>query len=520
MSGNESVITPSSATRRLQRLSSAGTSANASGSASANANANANASGKKIMISRSPSMMGSLTKTSKKMSNSNAAAATSNGAHKTPLSNLSRKAASPSPLREDRLYAENDLLGELVLRLREERDTERRSRIEAEQRAIELEEKMEQSMNANKHALAAKNNEMEAEVREELEDLALDLQDQLREYKQKASKIDDIKRELEAERQQRMMMEEVVAASPEGGYIAILKERCDEMENMMKKAEQKALNLEEETKAARRDMAVLRDEAAKREALLEQEIDISRAAEEEEILRLRTRVRNLEAIGPDNTTDNRDNTNGIDLSIHRTSGPEALSEMDKPQASTEMHLHALALIRDRSRLLRRLHRAETDVMLLRAQCHKLESSLLSGGDVVRANALIKSAQVMANELGLSIPASLNTSNVSSDSIDTILKHVRPLFLSESTSDIELLPRDALNGYTSCLEDALVQSRADCVTLKEQSNESNAREMAMAEMLKEATERESSGAEVRVISLHFMRISKVNLIFTHFLDHCK
>ena len=487
MSSDNGIATPSSATRRLQSLS------RSTGSASATA------SGRKSMSTRNPFSQSLSESKTKRSPSSTGIASTGNGLPKTPSSKSPAIRAASSPLREDRLYAENDLLGELVLRLREERDAERTGRIEAEQRAIEAETKLkEESLKADSNIRDATVMEIgakrEIEVREELEDLALDLQDQLHEYKQKAGRYDDLKRELEAERQNRMMMEEVVAASPEGGYIAVLKERCNEMENMVKNAERKVIAHQEEAKGARKDIAVLRDEAAKREALLEQEIEISRAAEEEEITRLRLRVRSLE--NKTKTNDNGDEENPMknsrDISV-----PESLSQMDKPEASTEMHLHALALIRDRSRLLRRLHRAETDVMLLRAQCHKLESSLLSGGDVQRADALIKSARVVAQELGIAIPASMNASDLNADSIDTILKHVRPLFLSESlASDLELLPREALSGYASCLEDALVQSRADCVTLKRQSNESNSRETEMADMLKEATERESNSTEVR------------------------
>ena len=383
--------------------------------------------------------------------------------------------------------------------LREERDAERAQRLASETRERETVARLEREcIAASTSARTAKAKDMEAreetEIREELEMLALDLQDQVKEYKSKADRFDDMRREMEAERQKRLLMEEVIAASPEGRHIAVLNSKCEELEDTIRRTERLAASSEEEAAECRREVARLRDEAAGREALLEQELDLSRAAEEEEIKRLRSRVRALKAQGDAlETRDDVTRRNHDDKPVSPL--PPAISQSHKLETTTEMHLHALALIRDRSRLLRRLHRSEADVMLLRGQVHKLESSLASGGELTER--LIAAATSIAAELGMELPDAVSAPDANLESVETIVRHIRPIFLTEAPlAPLSSLPAQMLVSYTRCLEDALVQSRADTVTLRQTRDATHRETMEMSGMLKEATEREMNGAEVR------------------------
>ena len=413
-------------------------------------------------------------------------------------------------IREERLRAENNLLGDLVMQLREERDLERSNRIAAEARESEAAEKLtRESKNASVSEPAAKARQVDNDgeskvVREELESLALDLQDQLKECKGKVDRYDDAMRELEAERQKRILMEEVIAASPESGHIADLNKTCEELQERLREAEEKLHAAEKRACDAAVEVVKLREEAGMRESLLEREINSLRASDEEEITRLRIRVRALEkkeeeeeedANAYNYYDDNRKYMHATASVPLRGMSGAAISEMHKPEATTELHLHALSLIRDRSRLLRRLHRAETDTMLLRVQVSKLESSVIAGGELARVDAVVKAAKAIASELGLA--ATLGSPTTEARSVESLLGQVRSLFLSKppDTSVLPTLPIEMILAYTRSIEQALVQSKVDHVTLRQQVEDSTKREAEAARMLIEATDRESASAEV-------------------------
>jgi len=134
-------------------------------------------------------------------------------------------------------------------------------------------------------------------------------------------------------------------------------------------------------------------------------------------------------------------------------------------------------------------------MLLRGQVHKLESSVASGGELTER--LIAAATSIAAELGMELPDAVSAPDANLESVETIVRHIRPIFLTEAPlAPLSSLPAQMLVSYTRCLEDALVQSRADTVTLRQTRDATHRETMEMSGMLKEATEREMNGAEVR------------------------
>ena len=294
-----------------------------------------------------------------------------------------------------------------------------------------------------------------------------------------------------------LLMEEVVAAGPEGRHIEVLNSRCEELEGSVRQAERLAASSEQEAAECRKEVARLRDEAAGREALLEQELDLNRAAEEEELLRLRNRVRALRVQGDAQKAEGSPEGAAAPAPEQPVETETAPAPGATESTTTEMHLHALALIRDRSRLLRRLHRAETDVMILRGQVHRLESSIASGVELSRAGPLIGAAKAVAAELGVALPDAVRAPDADLESVETIVRHLRPVFLAEAPqAPLSSLPVQMLVAYARCLEDALMQCRADTVVLRQRCEGANEREMDMSGMLKEATQRELNSAEVR------------------------
>ena len=419
------------------------------------------------------------------------------------------------------LHAENDMLGELMMRLREERDAERSGRIAAETREREALAKLERATSSARAQTPAKaagtgaerEKEDESKVREALESYALDLQDQVAEYKDKADRYDNALREAEAERQKRIMMEEIVSASPESGHIATLNSKCEDMQEQLRVAEEKRLAAEMDAREAKTKLVKLRQEAGMRESLLEREINTMRVADDEEITRLRTRVMALEKKEEEEEGDGNANYTFADsrkpslASPFRGSGGAAISEMHKPEATTELHLHALSLIRDRSRLLRRLHRAETDAMLLRAQVQKLESSVIAGGEFARVDAIVKAAKIIASERGLPTEvAALQGAHVDAKGVESLLDQVRSLFLSQppDASILPTLPIEMIVAYTRSLERALCQAKVDNATMKRYVAESGEREAEAAKMLIDATDRETTCAELLRVEINRAR----------------